>query len=113
MLLLEHGGPISPTKSWSNPCCIEWVCETKGYNYSPENFEAVKASYIEEIRTTIEFKEIPPELVINWDQTGPKLRSSFSLDYGKARNQLCKNERQITTVFTGTLASDFLPPQMI
>ena len=38
-----------------------------------EQFEALKTQYLFDIKATVEMMEIPPELVINWDQTGIKI----------------------------------------
>ena len=37
---------------------------------SVENFELLKAQFLLDVKVAIEFDDIPPELVINWDQTG-------------------------------------------
>ena len=56
--------------------------------------------------------EIPPQLVINFDQTGINY---ISMDHGKARVEIIQKDdkRQITTVLGGTMAGDFLPIQLV
>lgn len=63
-------------------------------------------------------KEVPPELIFNWDQTGiiivPGLKLTMELK-GSKRVEIIgiSDKRQITTVFCGTMTRDFLPPQLI
>ena len=35
-----------------------------------ENFEQVEAQFLLDIRAVVEMKDIPFDLIINWDQTG-------------------------------------------
>ena len=35
-----------------------------------EDFEAVKAQFLTDVKAVVEMNEIPHELIINWDQTG-------------------------------------------
>ena len=35
-----------------------------------ERFETLKEGFLLDIKSIISFEEIPPDLVINWDQTG-------------------------------------------
>ena len=37
---------------------------------SLSDFDRLKAQFLFDVKVMIEMKEIPPELVINWDQTG-------------------------------------------
>ena len=63
-------------------------------------------------------EEIPPELILNWDQTGLKIvpSSSWTMDQrGVNRVEMIgvDNKRQITAVFCGTMVGDTLPIQFI
>ena len=71
-----------------------------------------------EVVLTVEQEEIPPELIINWDQTGIRLISSLSWtmeEKGVKRVEAIgeSDKRQITTVLAGTIQGDFLPLQLI
>ena len=62
--------------------------------------------------------EIPPELVINWDQTGIKIVpvSSWTMEKkGAKRVEIAgvEDKHQITAVFATTAVGDFLPIQVI
>lgn len=63
-------------------------------------------------------EEIPPELILNWDQTGIKIVpcSPWTMDrQGSRRVEMIgiSDKRQITAVFCGSLVGDFLPVQLI
>jgi len=62
--------------------------------------------------TTVEMEEIPPELILNWDQTGIKIVPSYSwtMDVKRAKRIEIvglSDRRQITAVFCGNLMGDF------
>ena len=76
-LLVENGGPIDVTKDWGKRLLgrmgfVKRKCTTAAKKASPEEFEEVKLQFLEDIETVAELKDIPPELVINWDQTAVK-----------------------------------------
>ena len=59
-------------------------------------------------------EDIPPELILNWDQTGIKIvpsatRMMARQDEKRVEMIGVNDKRQITAVFCGTLAGDFLP----
>ena len=62
--------------------------------------------------------EIPPEMILNWDQTGLNLipSSSWTMEQrGAQRVEITglNDKRMITAVFCGTLTGDFLPIQFV
>ena len=63
-------------------------------------------------------EEIPPELILNWDQTGIHLvpASAWTMELaGSKRVEISgvDNKQQITAIFCGLLTGDFLPLQLI
>ena len=83
-----------------------------------EDFDAVKEQYLLDIKNVIEMDEIPDDLVLNWDQTGIHYVpvSSWTMDkQGSKRIEIVGSDdkRQLTAVFAGSLAGDFLPPQLV
>ena len=59
-------------------------------------------------------EEVPPELVLNWDQTDIKIvpTDTWTMELrGSKHVELMgfQDKRQITAVFCGTLVGDFLP----
>ena len=86
--------------------------------YSEVNFAEKKKEFLEELRATVEMEEIPPELILNWDQTGIKLVPSTGWtmeEQGARRVELVglNDKRQITVVFCGNILGAFLPIQVI
>lgn len=85
---------------------------------SVENFELLKAQFLLDVKVAIEFDDIPPELVINWDQTGIHYVpvSSWTMENeGSKWVEIAgaDDKQQITAVFGGSIAGDFLPVQLI
>ena len=83
-----------------------------------ENFEAVKEQFLLDINAVVEMEDIPPELVLNWDQTGISIvpGSSWTMEVkGSKQVEIAgmSDKRLITAVFCGTLKGEFLPPQLI
>ena len=65
-----------------------------------------------------QWKMSPPELVLNWDQTGIHLVPASTWTMNKEGSKRIEvsgvnDKRQITAVFCGTLTDDFLPLQLI
>ena len=63
-------------------------------------------------------EDIPPDMVLNWDQTGITiiLSRSWTMEKkGSCRVELkgIDDKRQITAVLCGNLAGVLLPPQII
>ncbi len=71
-----------------------------------------------DVSSVVSMEEIPPELILNWDQTGihlvPASRWTMDLE-GSKRVEVSgvNDKRQITAVFCGSLVGDFLPIQLI
>ena len=63
-------------------------------------------------------ENIPPHLIINWDQTGLYLVPSSNwtmAEKGKKRVSIrgLRDKQMITRVFCGSMIGEFLPPQLI
>ena len=121
-LLACNGGHISLTKHWAKYLMqrmglMKRRASTKAKVSLPD-FEQYKAQFIFDVKAVIEIGEIPSELVINWDQTSihyvPVSNSTMAKEDSK-RVEIAgiDNKRQITAIFAGTMAGDFLPPQLI
>ena len=86
--------------------------------YSVSNFAEVKKSFLASVVETVSMEEIPPELILNWDQTGIMIvpSTSWMMDERGSRSVEIaglKDKRQITAVFCGSIQGDFLPVQLI
>ena len=78
------------------------------------NFKGKMKKFVDDSVSIVEFEEIPPELVLNWDQTGIKLvpLASWTMhERGSRRVELVSicHKRQITTVFCGSFMGAFCP----
>ena len=121
-LLQINGGHISLTKHWAKNFLhrIGFVKRkgTTKAKVSVKNFEALKKQFLLNIKCTVEMNEIPPTLIINWDQTGIHYVpvSSWTMEKaGSKRIELVgiDDKQQLTAVFAGTLDGDFLPLQLV
>ena len=77
-----------------------------------------KSQFLFDMKATVEMQEIPPELIINWDQTGVKIvpLSSWTMEQrGAKRVEISgvDDKLQITAVFAATPVGEFLPIQLI
>ena len=82
------------------------------------DFSAVKGSFLRSVVEIVTMEEIPPELILNWDQTGIMIipSSSWTMhEQGATRVELTglKDKRQITAAFCGSIQGDFLLLQLI
>ncbi len=74
--------------------------------------------FLQEIIDIFTMENIPPDLIINWDQIGLYLVPSTNWTMAKKRSTripICglQDKRMITGVFCGSLIGEFLPPQLI
>ena len=122
-MLVENGGHVDLTKAWAKGLLgrmgyVKRRGTTSKSKNLVENFEELKASFLEQVSTTVIMDEIPPELILNWDQTGLNLipSSSWTMEQRGARRVEItglNDKRMITAVFCGTLCGDFLPLQLV
>lgn len=75
-LLATNGGHINFSKDWAH-YILQWIGfvkrkgTTKG-TLQVENFDEEKYQFLFDIKVIVAMEEVPPCLVINWDQTGIK-----------------------------------------
>ena len=83
-----------------------------------KDFNEMKKLFHLDIKGVVAMDEVPPELIINWDQTGLNYVpvSSWTMaEEGSKRVEIDgkDDECQITAVFACSMAGDFLTPQII
>lgn len=83
-----------------------------------KHFDAVKEQFCLDIKAVMEMEGVPPELVLNLDQTGISIvpGSSWTMEVkGSKRVEIVgiSDKRQSTAMFCGTMTGEFLPPQLI
>lgn len=121
-LLSENGGPISITVNWVKYLLyqmgfVKWRGST-AMKMTVSNFVSAKEQFLLGIQVAREMEDIPPDLVFNWDQMGISivLGSTWTMELkGSKRVEITgiSDKRQIMAVFCGTVAGEFLPPQLI
>ena len=84
----------------------------------PTNFDEIKEQFLLDIRSLVVMKDIPKDLLINWDQTAMKIVPSSSWTMEKRGTKHVEiaaidDKHQITALFTCTAASSFLPIQLV
>ena len=97
---------------------VQRKATTSKSKHTVQDFAKLKRQYLEDVKATVTMEEIPPELILNGDQTGIKLvpGSSWTMNQqGARRVELVgvNDKRQITAVLCGSLLGDFLPLQLI
>ena len=120
--LSDNGGGIKLTDEWAKNLLKRMgfvkrkACSKAKVN--PEQFEKLKEEFLLEIKNIVTMDEIPPELILNFDQTGlnyvPVTSWTMEEEGAKRVEVIAKDDkRQITAVFCGSMTGDFLPPQLI
>lgn len=74
-MLYENGGHIQISKSWAVSLLkrmgmVKRNGTTSKKVINVDNFENEKEKFLKNIKSKIELNDIPPQLIINWDQTG-------------------------------------------
>lgn len=122
-LLDINGGPISLKKNWANSLLsrmglVKRKANTSVSKMTVEDFEKVKNQMLIDIKCTVVLEDIPPALIINWDQTAINYvpTSNWTMaEVGAKQVEAVgvSDKRQITAVFGCTILGDFLPMQLI
>ena len=121
-LLAANGGGIHLTKDWAKYLFKQMgLVKRKGNTKAKvdvEQFDEMKRLFHQDIRIAVVMDEVPPELIINWDQTGLSYVpvSQWTMEEEGAKRVEIDgkdDKRQITAVFGCSLTGDFLPLQLI
>ena len=121
--LAEFGGPVQLNRHWAHSLLkrmkfVQRKATTAKSKQTVANFTDLKEAFLADVVATVTMEEIPPELILNWDQTGIKIVPSATWTMtrqGEKRVEMIgvNDKRQITAVFCGTVLGDFLPVQLI
>ncbi len=121
--LVEYGGHIDITRSWAYSLLqrmgfVKRKCTTSKSKHTSADFEEMKKSFLADVVSMVKMENIPPELILNWDQTGLKIVPSSGWTMEKEGSQRVEiigvgDKRQITAVYCASLVGDFLPIQLI
>ena len=119
--LLENN-PELLSKSWAKSVLIRMgYVKRRGTitaKINPDNFENLRETFLEQIRSTVLFEDIPLDLIFNWDQTGLNYVPvcNWTMEKEGAKRVEIKgldDKRQITAVFGSTLTGEFLPMHLV
>ena len=76
-LLKEYGGTLELSQKWAESFLQRrgFVRRkaTKAARKLPPNYPDLKVTFLKRIEDEVKTNDIPPDLIINWDQTGSKL----------------------------------------
>ena len=86
--------------------------------HAPADFAAAKEAFLNDVIAVVTMDDIPPELVLNWDQSGIHFVPASTWAMGREGSRRVEingaiDKRQITAVLCGSLTGDFLPLQLI
>ncbi len=107
--LVQYGGHVELTDSWARSLLN--FTKRKGttkLSMPPEAFAQLKMQFLQDIITAVEMEKIPPDLIINWKQTGLHVvpASSWTMALkGSKRIEIkgLNDERQITAIFGASI----------
>ena len=120
---VEFGGHINLSRQWAYHLLghmnyVRRKATTSKSKHTPQKFAELKETFLNDIAAVVGMEEITPELVLNYDQTGIHLVpvSAWTMDkMGSKRVEIAgvNDKHQITAVFCGSAAGDFLPLQLV
>ena len=121
--LVEFGGHITLSKTWAYHLLermkfVRRKATTSKSRQKPQDFNKLKEDFLADVVSVVTMEEIPPELILNWDQTGINLVPAASWTMERAGSKRVEisgvgEKRQITAVLCGSLIGDYLPLQLI
>ena len=121
-LLRKHGGTIELGKKWADSLMkrMSFVKHkaTKAARKVPVDFPEIKHTFWKRIVDCVREHNIPPELIINWDQTGAKYVSTSEWTLAeKGSKQVTvigkEDKREMTVLLLCTMSGFLLPPHLI
>ena len=121
-LLAENRGEIDLSKEWAQRMMRRMVHVKRkastGVKVDPEVFKELQGRYLSDIRSVVKMEDIPPDLIINWDQTAIKYVpvSNWTQEQkGSKRVEIAgiDDKRQITAALTVSASGRLLPAQII
>lgn len=121
-LLKKYGGVIDLNRYWAESFMSRMGLvkrkATKAARKLPDDFDTVKTTFLDSIRSVVTEHQIPPALIINWDQTGVRLVPSSEWTMAEVGSKQVEvhglgDKREITVLLAITLSGALLPPQLL
>lgn len=120
--LSSHGGHIEITKTWAKSLLQRMGFVKRKYSTSGKIllawFDESKEIFLADVAAEVLMKDIPEQLIINWDQTGLSNVPTRDWTMEKEGVQIVPfahsdDKRQLTAVLVITASGDYLPPQLL
>ena len=117
--LAKYDGPAMLTVPWAKSLLkrMDFTKRRATIKCNPPSggLVDIKQSFLAEVLETVEFNDIPPELIFNWDQTGINLvpTALWTMDKKGKKQIAIEGHREITVVMCGSLVGELLPLQLI
>ena len=121
-MLRAQGGSIELGKKWADSILLRMGLVkrkvTKSAKKVPPDFADIKQAFLQRVTENVRENKVPPELVINWEQTGTKFvpTNQWTLaEQGAKQVDVTglDDKRKMTTLLACTLSGSLLPPQLI
>ena len=119
--LVQNGGHITITQAWAKSFLQRLGFTkrkgTKAVKKLPTDF-ATMTAFIERVKAVTDEHSVPPELVLNWDQTGCSVVPGGDWTMEERGSRQVKitgldDKRQITALLSVTMSGQMLPVQLI
>ena len=117
-----YGGHINITKNWARSILdrmgyVKRKCSTAGKTTISE-FDEIKEVFLADVAAVAVMRNIPSDLIFNWDQTGLSIIPTGNWSMHKAGAKVVPiahsdDKRQITAVLAANAMGEYLPPQLI
>ena len=120
--LKEYGGSVELEKKWAESFLLQrgFVRRkaTKAARKLPPDYGTIKEVFLTRIHDEVTSNTIPPQLIVNWDQTGVKLVpvSSWTMEKEGTKQVAVvgkDDKREITALLAARASGNLLPPQLI
>ena len=117
-----YGGHIDITKSWARSLLnrmgyVKRKCSNAG-KITVSEFDEVKDVFLADVAAEVVMRDIPSDLVLNWDQTGLSIIPTGNWTMHEAGAKVVSiahadDKRQITAVLAASAKGDYLCPQLL
>ena len=79
----QYEGPNELGRKWADSI-LSWMNLVKAACKVPTDFSEIKLAFLKRVIDCVREHKIPPELILNWDQTGAKFvpTSKWTLEGG-------------------------------
>lgn len=121
-ILEKNGGSVKLTQDWAKKFLarLGWSKRkgTTSKGQTPADFPELKERMLSQLEKAVTDHKVPPELVVNWDQTAVHYIPCGEWTMAETGSQNVNitgldDKREITAVLAGSVSGRFLAPQLI